>query len=191
VSGRPTPPPQIQHRFTALEIRVLLRALMRSLALRAVDMLEQSEDIPNERYITQQLLERLTLKQPAHQPHDGRQGQERADQPDNNRTPHGASLMRLDDDDYQLSRRISRRPRDSDGEDPLRGLLVHRLTVTMKGVARRPLAEPRTPRLFCEDCDKWFRLGSFPEVTQCPGCGNVYRMEFAVYEQIEEGDLDG
>lgn len=98
--------------------------------------------------------------------------------------PH---LMPIDEDDYQLSMKVSRRAH----EDPpgLRSLLLHRFTITMKGIARRPLRAPRNdPSLFCEECGRWFRLGAFPEVTQCPGCGNVYRMELAVYEQVE--DLD-
>lgn len=158
-------------RYTAREITFLLRAVMDR-----ITYLQRQPNAADDRevYTLLQLLERITVEQPRPEPSERRQG---------------ASPMRLEPDDYELSRKVSRRPRADDTEQ-LRSLLVHRLTVTMKAVMRRPLQPPRRVSMYCEECDKWFDSGAFPEVTQCPGCSNVYRLEFAVYEQVERADLD-
>lgn len=101
--------------------------------------------------------------------------------------------MPMDDDDYALSKRISQRSKNDDPDNPLRQLLVHRLTVSFKAVIRRPL-KPRPHDknlgLFCEQCDQWHRIDGFPTITQCPGCNSLYRLETAIYEHVELGQLN-
>lgn len=94
----------------------------------------------------------------------------------------------LEPDDYDLSMRVSRK--NSDGADNgLRSLLIHRLTITMKAIGRRPTKAPRRPRMYCEACQRWYALDGFPEVTQCEGCQAYYRAELVVYEQIDANNL--
>ncbi len=94
--------------------------------------------------------------------------------------------MPMDDDDYELSNKISRRSRNSSNNDGLRQLMVNRLTVSFKAIIRRPL-RPRDDYmgLFCEQCDRWFKQDGFPTIMQCPGCNSLYRLETAVYEHVE------
>lgn len=97
--------------------------------------------------------------------------------------------MPMDDDDYALSNKIARRPRSGD-PIPLRQLLLHRLTISFKFIVRRPM-KPRNEYMgaFCEQCDKWFSIDGFPTITQCPGCNSLYRLETAIYEHVELGQL--
>jgi hypothetical protein len=96
----------------------------------------------------------------------------------------------MDEDDYQLSGKISRRGMNDPESDVLRKLLVRRLTISFKAVVRRPL-KPRddTMGLYCEQCSQWFRIDGFPTITQCPGCDSLFRMETAIYEHIEPDQL--
>lgn len=95
----------------------------------------------------------------------------------------------LDDDDYQLSMRVSRKPTRDSVENGLRSLLLHRFTLTLKAIGRRPLNPPRTESLYCEACQRWFRVEGFPEVTQCSGCQRYFRAELVVYEEIDANNL--
>lgn len=96
--------------------------------------------------------------------------------------------MPLSPDDYTLSMKIGQRARRPGHNDGLRSLLVHRLSDTFKLIIRRSL---RTEQLgwFCEDCDEWVQHESPPDTMparlQCPQCGRMYRLETAVYEEIE------
>jgi hypothetical protein len=93
--------------------------------------------------------------------------------------------MPLDPDDHRLSMKIAPRSR---GEEPegLRTLIIHRFSDTMKLVVRRGI---RTGKLgsYCEDCDSWDREPLAEEVPvefRCNGCSRVFRLEFAVYEDV-------
>ena len=93
-------------------------------------------------------------------------------------------MGRLNDDDYQLSMRISQRPRGGERE-PLRDMLVHRLSDTLKLVFRRGLRSNEVSS-FCESCDKW-QPGAgdaLPAEVRCEGCGRTFRLELAIYEEI-------
>ncbi|MET1006585.1 MAG: hypothetical protein ABWX96_13635 [Propionibacteriaceae bacterium] len=94
----------------------------------------------------------------------------------------------LDPDDYQLSMKVSRKPKNA-VDTVLRSLLLHRFTITMKAISRRALRAPRDTGFFCETCNRWYRVDGFPEVTQCPGCNSYYRIELAVYEQIDANNF--
>lgn len=98
------------------------------------------------------------------------------------------AIPRMDEDDWALSMRTSRRARDDANNAGLRSLLVHRLSVTMKGIARRALRRGQVS-LYCEPCNRWASLDGFPAVTQCESCSTVYRLEFAVYEEVQREDL--
>lgn len=98
--------------------------------------------------------------------------------------------MRMDDEDWALSMTISRRARNDVGNECLRSLLVHRLTVTLKGVLRKGLNSGRNS-VFCEACGRWQHVGTeTPKIWQCQGCLRVYAIEFAVYEEVSQGVVD-
>jgi hypothetical protein len=97
--------------------------------------------------------------------------------------------MPLDDDDYNLSMKISRRAHgEAAGDRDLRSLLVHRLTVTLKAVLRRPLGGGGKFSLYCEFCDRWESLVGAPAVASCSTCERLFRLEFAIYEEVEQPD---
>jgi hypothetical protein len=86
--------------------------------------------------------------------------------------------------DYKLSMTVSRRPRTPrPDEDQLRTLLVHRLTNTKKAVGRVSLRDGAIG-IYCENCRHWTRIDEFPVDFDC-ACGSKYRMELAVYEEVE------
>jgi hypothetical protein len=91
--------------------------------------------------------------------------------------------------DYALSMKISRRRR-RDGQEihEQRSLLVHRLTEGNKAIYRLPLSGA-PGNIYCEPCGKWFRHGLAETLVRC-SCGQLYAMEFAVYEAVDD-DPDG
>lgn len=92
--------------------------------------------------------------------------------------------MKLSERDWKLSMLISRKPKNSAGDVPTRGLLVHRLRVGFKAVLRRPLAqglESRSYGRYCEPCSEWIRVMGAPEQFECPTCQRIYVLEFAAY----------
>jgi hypothetical protein len=99
--------------------------------------------------------------------------------------------MQMSKDDYHLSMRISRRPRhETAGDESLRSLIVHRLSDTTKAVFRRSLRRGNVSE-YCESCDSWDKRHDegLPEEWRCRDCDRLFRLEFAVYEEIlEEGE---
>jgi hypothetical protein len=98
--------------------------------------------------------------------------------------------MPMKDEDYRLSMKIS--PKGKVDSSALRQLHVLRLSDTWKAILRRPLRQIN-PSLgvFCEGCSRWRRIeGDFPQEWTCPDCNLLYRMEFAVYQNVskEEGE---
>jgi hypothetical protein len=88
--------------------------------------------------------------------------------------------------DHKLSMRISPRSRDAERNDGLRSLLVHRLTEGAKAVWRRALGNEEHTSLYCEPCEKWTVVNTDPPtIWQCSHCDREYRIEFAVYEELE------
>ena len=95
--------------------------------------------------------------------------------------------MPMNPEDYRLSMRIS--PRGKIDSAILRQLLVNRLSDTYKAVLRRSLRELRHGKklsVYCEECSHWTNVQAFPEEWECPRCETAYRIEFAVYEEIDE-----
>lgn len=93
----------------------------------------------------------------------------------------------LGKDDWKLSMRISRKPRSSTGNLPMRSMLVHRLRTRAKAVLRLPLSQGLNSSSygrFCEPCGEWTRVTGATESFTCDGCGRVYVIEFAVYAVV-------
>lgn len=90
----------------------------------------------------------------------------------------------MKDEDYKLSMRIA--PRGKIPSDGLRQLLVNRLSDTYKAVFRRPLRSGAHLSCFCEECSTWTRHVDFALEWTCPRCSTSYRIEFAVYEEVEK-----
>lgn len=96
-------------------------------------------------------------------------------------------MAKLDDDDWQLSMNVSRRSRLGAGGDEdslLRSLLIHRLTPSLKAILRLPLRGGKFG-LYCEACDRWTNLIEAPPVARCPSCERMFRLEMAIYEEID------
>ena len=93
--------------------------------------------------------------------------------------------MKLDPVDWALSMTISKKPKDSAGDLPMRSVLVHRLRTGAKAVLRKPLKSAlsaQTYGVYCEPCEKWTRDGSDGgDEYECPGCQRIYVLEFAVF----------
>lgn len=102
--------------------------------------------------------------------------------------------MPLSERDYRLSMLIGRRSRNSEPEENLRSLLVHRLRDAAKAVLRISLrqdlgtAGASQYQIYCEPCGKWSTLKGWAEEVVCPHCGQVYAVEFAVYSAITPDD---
>lgn len=95
--------------------------------------------------------------------------------------------MAMKSEDYRLSMRISPRGRIDSPE--LRQLLVNRLSATTKAVLRRSLRFDNVS-VYCERCNHWQVLkGDDLNEWTCAMCGARYRMEFAVYEQIDPEEI--
>lgn len=98
--------------------------------------------------------------------------------------------MKLDDTDFRLSMRMGRRPRGKPDEPTLRSLLIHRLSDTAKLVFRRSLRYGQISAL-CEKCNEWTvskLAGDMEELKthwSCPKCERVFRLELAVYEEVD------
>ncbi|MFJ4902791.1 hypothetical protein [Streptomyces sp. NPDC088727] len=100
----------------------------------------------------------------------------------------------MDERDYGLSMRTSRRARAEAKNDGLRSLRVHRLRDSVKAVLRLPLKSnlatadtANAYNVYCEPCDAWFTLPEWGEEVRCPkdGCGQLYALEFAVFSAIQ------
>lgn len=89
--------------------------------------------------------------------------------------------------DYHLSMATSRRRRGGEVH-PLRSLLVHRLREASKAVLRMRMssniATCRQYQIYCEPCGKWVDAIGAGEQFDCPRCGGVYVLEYAVYSRI-------
>lgn len=99
-------------------------------------------------------------------------------------------MPRLTPDDWRLSMRIGPRAHNPDDNDNLRSLMVHRLSDTMKTVARRGLRREYRVSWFCEPCELWVKreddiAAGLPMKVTCPTCDRHYRLELAVYEEID------
>ncbi|GAA3087540.1 hypothetical protein GCM10020000_87970 [Streptomyces olivoverticillatus] len=90
--------------------------------------------------------------------------------------------------DFKLSTVISPKPKE--GDQTLRGLLVHRLRDAHKAVLRVPLkanlatARRKDYSVHCEPCGKWFALPEWGEEVECPKCKRLFALEFAVFSVI-------
>lgn len=96
--------------------------------------------------------------------------------------------MAMRDEDYRLSMKIS--PRGRIPTDSLRQLLVNRLSDTYKAILRRPLRGGGNS-VYCEECDWWQKATGFPATWTCRRCNRSFRIEFAVYEEMEPLPVDG
>lgn len=99
-------------------------------------------------------------------------------------------MSRLAPDDWKLSMRLSPRARNPEYNDGLRSLLIHRLSDTMKLTGRRALRREERVAWFCEPCDRWVTreddlTNGLPTKVVCPDCERHYRLELAVYEEID------
>lgn len=97
--------------------------------------------------------------------------------------------MRLSEEDYRLSMRASRKRKNPQEEpDGLRSLLVHRLRRSAKAVLRMRLSEnietSNSYGVLCEPCKRWTYTEGAGEEVECPHCGRVYVLEFAVFSCI-------
>jgi hypothetical protein len=100
--------------------------------------------------------------------------------------------MPLTPQDEELSKAISRPGRIPAAS--LRTVLVARLSTTLKAVGRRSLRFRPGRRstaygIFCEGCQEWRHVdgkGQLPGHWYCPTCKAEYRMEFAIYEKVDE-----
>lgn len=100
--------------------------------------------------------------------------------------------MNLDDGDWKLSMRVSPRAKRAVHDVGLRSLLVHRFSDTLKLILRRSLRADQVG-WFCEGCDAWVHNDTVPPDVfanrlRCPRCARTYRLEFAVYEEIDPGE---
>lgn len=93
-------------------------------------------------------------------------------------------MAKMKDEDYKLSMTIS--PRGKINSAELRQLLINRLSDTYKAILRRSLRFQDNVSIYCEDCGKWTRVRDYPPLWTCPECNTTYRMEFAVYEEMEK-----
>jgi hypothetical protein len=91
-------------------------------------------------------------------------------------------------EDYQLSMRVSARAKDD--RPDLRTLLIHRLRPAPKAILRlsnsRDLATADMDRYgaYCEPCREWTRRPDWADDWECPLCGTLYRIEFAVFSAV-------
>lgn len=92
--------------------------------------------------------------------------------------------MPLDDADYRLSGKISRRSPTLPDPPGLRTLMVHRLSDSFKAILRRALHSHEIS-VFCEACEKWTHSKTLPGEWHCTTCDRRYRVEFVIYEEIE------
>ena len=90
---------------------------------------------------------------------------------------------RMAPQDYELSMRISRRPRREEPDRGLRSLIVHRLIAGPKAVFRVALRTGRFS-VHCEPCGQWFPVDDPLEEWQCDRCGREYEAELIVYSEI-------
>jgi hypothetical protein len=93
----------------------------------------------------------------------------------------------LSEQDWSLSMKISPRRRDGREIHPLRSLLLHRLTDDLKAVWRLPLGGRSGPSVFCESCQAWFAPGFVLDEVTCPGCDQLYELEFAIFRAVDSG----
>ncbi len=99
---------------------------------------------------------------------------------------------RMSDEDRSLSMRISPRALRPEDNEGLRSLLVHRLAEGDKGVWRRSLRDEDQVSFYCEPCDRWWQREPLAEEISCGKCSRVYRVEFAVLEEVvDDDDPDG
>jgi rubredoxin len=98
--------------------------------------------------------------------------------------------MPLNDDDYRLSMAVAARPKQPrPGDETLRTLLIHRLSDTTKLIWRRALRFDNMGA-FCEPCQRWtIRIEEDHDEIDtrwhCPECNRRYRLEFAVFEEVD------
>lgn len=95
--------------------------------------------------------------------------------------------------DLRLSLAASpRRRRNQDRFLNLRNLLVRRLRPGVKAILRLRVredirnADAGKYTVYCEPCCRWFRFTAWGEEFECPECGSLYAIEFAVYARIEK-----
>lgn len=107
--------------------------------------------------------------------------------------------MPMPSEDYELSMLISPRARRDADNARLRELHVTRLSDTHKAIGRAGLRTHRVS-VYCEGCkvdaaarepsrhhNAWTRLqDEFPAEWDCPKCKRSYRLEFAVYEEVDD-----
>lgn len=95
--------------------------------------------------------------------------------------------MPLDEADYRLSMRISRRRQDRQEVHRLRSLLVHRLRQATKAVFRVALSGAGNG-IYCEGCGRWAGpLSTPPPMFTCPRCSRRFEVEFVVYSETKIG----
>jgi hypothetical protein len=97
-------------------------------------------------------------------------------------------LDRLTDEDFKLSMAISPRSKRAKNNEGLRSLIVHRLVPGPKAVWRRSASDENKTSAYCEPCQLWARSIKLSEEFTCRGCGRVYRVEFAVLEEVVDED---
>lgn len=90
--------------------------------------------------------------------------------------------------DFQLAMAISPRSKREDELPPMRSLLVHRLVDGPKAVWRRSFSDEDKTSAYCEACRTWIRKVPLTEEFTHEACGRVYRVEFAVLEEVMDDD---
>lgn len=99
-------------------------------------------------------------------------------------------MGQLNQEDWRLSMRVSPRRRDGqDAHDDLRSMLVHRLRKGYKAIMRVPMSQDlqradHKSSILCEPCNRWVTTKGDGDIFDC-ACGRSYRMEFAVFTQVE------
>jgi hypothetical protein len=97
-------------------------------------------------------------------------------------------MEKLTSEDFVLSMSISQRSKLQELNEGLRSLLVHRLARGVKAVWRRSLSDEAKASAFCEPCKRWIRDVPLAEEFTHKACGRVYRVEFAVLEEVVDDD---
>lgn len=97
----------------------------------------------------------------------------------------------LNKPDHKLSMLISPRARRATHNLDLRTLLVHRLVDSYKAVLRRSNTRQDRVAILCEPCEKWVPANGradLPSEWECPHCARTFRIECAIYGEVEEVD---
>ncbi len=97
---------------------------------------------------------------------------------------------RMRNEDWSLSRAISRPARNPQDNEGLRTLLVGRVVEGPKGVWRRTLKDEDRGNFYCEPCDRWSRQDAVKEFLTCGRCGRVYRVETSILEEVVDDTDD-